>query len=141
MSDHPHAPLPDVNDPAMAPFWSALRDGKVVVQECQNCGHQRWPALPSCPDCWSAEAQWAEVEAAGTLWSYVIYHRALSRAFEDEVPYAIGMVELAGGPRITARLRVPFEAIHIGMRCQATFKQASKDVVLLEWDEKVGAAG
>ncbi len=65
----------------------------------------RHPALAtagaaSCPECLSLEWEWHQVQPTGTLLSYAVYHRAFDPAFQDEIPYTVGYVQLDDGPRM-----------------------------------------
>src|SRR6202012_3573533 len=75
-------PLPDLDDPLTAPFWTAARDGRLVAQRCANCGYLRWPPGPVCNECLTPGGEWAELSPHGTLYSYAEYHRALDPAFK-----------------------------------------------------------
>lgn len=86
------------------PFWDAARDGKLSFQQCHQCSFIRWPAAGVCPECLSREASWVDVEGSGTVWSNVVYHRAYAPTFKDEIPYAVGLVELDCGVRLVTRL-------------------------------------
>jgi uncharacterized OB-fold protein len=71
-----------------------------------------------------------DLPAEGEIWSYVVYRRGLSPAFADEVPYAVGVVEVAGLHFIT-RIDGPLDAIRVGGRVQAVFTDVSDEVTLL----------
>jgi uncharacterized OB-fold protein len=125
--------LPDVDDPASAPFWAGLRRRAVVVQRCDACSHYRYPPLARCPECSGQEAQWVEVGPSGTVWSFAVYHRALHPSFAADVPYTVAVVELDDGPRITARMRRDAGPVAVGDRVAAHFEDVSDDVTLLTW--------
>jgi uncharacterized OB-fold protein len=105
------APTPDQ---LSEPFWAALAERRILVQECPACGRRRFPRLPSCPYC-AAEGG-IDVEAPGpaVVYSFVRVHRALTPASADEVPYCVATVDLDGGGRIHARVEPP-EAVEIGI--------------------------
>ena len=44
-------------------FWSGLREERLLVQRCDDCGLLRHPPRPMCPRCNSLE--WGTVEASG----------------------------------------------------------------------------
>jgi uncharacterized OB-fold protein len=60
--------------------------------------------MPACPWCGSGDADWRAVSGEGVVYSWVGVQRALTPAFESEVPYTIATVELAEGARVFARL-------------------------------------
>jgi uncharacterized OB-fold protein len=125
--------LPDADDPLLGPHWRGLRDGRILVQSCQECGYLRWQPASVCPECLTPGGTWREVPPTGTLWSYTVYHRSLHPAFKALVPYAVGLVELEAGPRMIGRLAVEEAELTIGMRLKAEFRPASADITLIEW--------
>jgi uncharacterized protein len=125
--------LPDVTDPVSAPFWRGLRERVIVVQKCCACGAIRYPPLVGCPECLGREAEWVEVGPQGSVWSYAVYHRALQPAFADEIPYTVAVVELDGGPRITARMVRGIGPVAVGDRVAADFEEVSAEVTQLKW--------
>ena len=78
------------------------------------------------------------MDPIGTLWSYVVYHRALGRGFAEDVPYAVGLVEIDGDLQIIARVEAPLDSIEIGMAVRAKFTEVTADVTLLSWAPTAG---
>jgi uncharacterized OB-fold protein len=111
------APTPDQ---LSEPFWAALAERRVLVQECPACGRRRFPRLPSCPYCAAEGGTDVEVPGTGTVYSFVRMHRALTPAMADEVPYTIATVDLDGGGRIFGRVE-PAEAVVIGLAVGPVF--------------------
>jgi len=125
-------PLPDIDRPLSAPFWAALRNRRICVQRCTDCGNTRYPAVPLCPTCLARNSEWVDLPREGEIWSYVVYRRGLAPAFADEVPYAVGVVEVAGLPFIT-RIDGPLDTIRVGGQVQAVFTDVSEEVTLLSF--------
>jgi uncharacterized OB-fold protein len=129
----PAIPVPDAKDPLMAGFWEASKRHALAVQKCNNCGEVRFPALPICANCWSEDQAWVETEPNGTVYSYVVYHRAFSPAFKEDIPYAVGRVKSAAGPVFTVRLDIPLDKISVDMPVVASFKDVTDDISLLQF--------
>ncbi|SNQ45304.1 conserved hypothetical protein [Frankia canadensis] len=126
--------LPDVKNPLAAPFWAGLREHRLVVQRCPACGTKRYPAAPLCTACLTPGGEWVDVAPEGELWSYVVYRRALSPAFADDVPYPIGLVEVDDARlQILSRIDAPPDSISIGARMRARFTPVTETVTLLSW--------
>ncbi|MET7391999.1 OB-fold domain-containing protein [Dactylosporangium sp. NPDC005572] len=85
-------------------FWSEAAEGRLVFQRCDRCAYLRWPAAGVCPECLDRGFRWEEVEPAGTVWSYAVYHRAYSPAHKDRLPYNVALVELTCGVRLLSTL-------------------------------------
>jgi len=118
--------LAPVTDPLTAPFWDAASKGRLVIQRCRACGELRWPPLVGCPECHGRDATWDEVRPTGTIWSFVVYHRAFAAELKDEIPYTVAMVQLDDGPYLVGRLHDAEDAGHrpaIGDRVTAVFTE------------------
>jgi uncharacterized OB-fold protein len=46
----------------------------------------------------AAEFAWQAVSGRGRVFSYVVFHQVYHRAFEDDVPYNVALVQLEEGP-------------------------------------------
>lgn len=77
---------------------TALRGGA-----CEECGTRTFPARPCCPGCQSAAVQPVPLAGTGRIWTYTVLHAAPPE-YTGTVPYALGVVELDDGVRITATL-------------------------------------
>jgi uncharacterized OB-fold protein len=129
----PARPLPAADDPQTAAFWQGTKAGEVRAQRCDACGYLRWPPAPICPECQHAASTWVRLNPRGTLVSYCVYHRALDPAFRDEIPYAVGYVQLEEGPRMYGQLDGPIDGLEVGQQVSAVFRAASPDVTLVRW--------
>jgi uncharacterized protein len=113
--------LAPITDPLTVPFWDAARKGRLVIQRCQACGELRWPPLVGCPECHGRDTTWDEVHSTGTIWSFVVYHRAFAAELKDEIPYTVAMVHLDDGPYLVGRFEDDGGPAVIGDRVTAVF--------------------
>jgi uncharacterized OB-fold protein len=104
------APEPDDES---APWWSGLRDRRVVLQRCDACGRARFPPMPACPWCGSRATTTVEASGHGTVYSFVTAHQAVSPGYDGALPYTVATVELDEGPRVLAQVEPPL-AVSIG---------------------------
>jgi uncharacterized protein len=98
------APPVPASDHDSQEFWTELRAHRIVLQRCTGCDRRRFPAIPSCPYCAHPEWRSEEISGTGTVFTYIVVHRAFDAAFTADVPYAVATVDLDGGGRIAARL-------------------------------------
>jgi uncharacterized OB-fold protein len=126
-------PIPNLDDPDMRPFWRALRERRLTAQRCGHCAALRFPALPICDTCLEEESEWVDVTQTGTIWSFVVYHRAFHPGFKDELPYAVAIVETDDGPRYTGTVVGPLPEVAIGRRVHAIFEDATPEFTMLKW--------
>jgi len=96
--------LSPIDDPLAGPFFAAVGEGRLAVQRCDSCSAFRWPPLSGCPECRSRETTWTDVAPSGTVWSFVVYHRAFAASLKNDIPYTVLMVELDDGPYMVGRL-------------------------------------
>ncbi|MCC6763254.1 MAG: Zn-ribbon domain-containing OB-fold protein [Deltaproteobacteria bacterium] len=123
-------PLPE-HEGDLAPFLAAAREHRLVVQRCDGCGMLRFPPRELCSGCLSTAASWREVSGRGEIFSFNVMHQVYHPAFAREVPYAVVVIKLAEGPKITSNLvNYPVDRIRIGMPVEVVFEDVSADVTL-----------
>jgi uncharacterized OB-fold protein len=116
--DPPPQPVPD---PDSAGFWQATADGRLAIRRCQACGWWSQPPLERCRYC-AAVMAYEEVSGEGTLYSFIVVHQPAVPGFGEELPYLIGLVDLAEqeGLRLVARLEdVDADELRVGLPVRA----------------------
>ncbi|HVC85438.1 MAG TPA: OB-fold domain-containing protein [Solirubrobacteraceae bacterium] len=103
----------------VAPFWDALREGRLALQRCRDCGRARFPVAPVCPYCGGRSCDWRRLSGKGTVHSWIRYHRGYLPEFAPLMPYAVLCVALDDGPRMFGRLAGDGADPWIGMPVQA----------------------
>ena len=93
-----------VRDDATGPFFDAARGEELVIQKCSSCGHLLGLDARTCPVCESTALHWIPASGRGSVVTWTVVHRAPHPAFADLVPYTVGIVELAEGPWMYARI-------------------------------------
>ena len=127
----PHQPLLPTPDSDSLPFWEACREGVLQFQVCTRCSALRHPPRGVCAGCGSADFRWKPVSGKGTVYSFVIYRRAFHASLQDDLPYAVALIDLNEGLRIVSRLvDSPMEEIFIGMPVEVRFVQVGGESVL-----------
>ncbi|WP_109806194.1 Zn-ribbon domain-containing OB-fold protein [Sphingosinithalassobacter portus] len=89
------------------PFWQAAEERRLVLPFCCVGDRAFWPPSPISPYAGGCEVEWREVARRGRLVSRIVTRRGFQQAFGDLLPYAIGLVELAGDVRLCAHLSDP----------------------------------
>lgn len=97
-----------------------------MLQKCGNCGHIRFPLGPVCTVCLSEETQWAELSGKGEVLCHLVFHQVYSKAWSEDVPYSVVMVQLDEGPRVFSNItgldRSDTETDLVGRRVEAVFE-------------------
>ena len=122
-------PTPEINDENRA-FWEGCRQGDLRVQKCSNCGHIRHLS-PACPQCLKAEHEWVAASGRGTVYSWIVVHQRYNRAFEEDLPYNVTIVELDEGPRmVTSLVDVENQDIKAGTPVEVVFDRVTEEITL-----------
>lgn len=85
-------------------YREALLRGSLVVQKCTDCGSLNMYPRYRCPKCQSDNLGWHEASGDATLHSYTVLRLGAPDGFEQDIPYALGVVKLAEGVQLLARL-------------------------------------
>lgn len=97
--DAARKPLP-MADADTASFWQGLREGKLLLQHCDDCRHVQYYQQALCRACGGENLTHRPASGRGKVHSFSVVHRAPGPAFKADVPYAVLLVELAEGPRM-----------------------------------------
>ncbi len=117
-------------------FWEGIKEHKLVLQRCKECGTWVHPPKPACPKCRSFEKEWAPSSGKGTVYSWVTYQESPDPAFK--APYSVVLVELDEGVRLISNMvDTKPEEISIGLPVEVVFDDISDDLTLPKF-RKVG---
>ena len=134
-------PIPAIT-PDMQPFFDAAKRHELVVQRCTQCGTHRFPAREICSTCLSRAAQWVPVSGEGEIFSYNVMHQVYHPGFADAVPYAVVVVKLKEGAKLTSNLvGVAPHEIKIGMLVTVVFEDFTDEVTLPKFAPAVPSVG
>ncbi|HEY8450436.1 MAG TPA: Zn-ribbon domain-containing OB-fold protein [Bacillota bacterium] len=126
----PQRPLPEPT-PETRPYWEAAREGRLLVQRCNACGHRQFYPRRICTRCLSEDLGWIEASGRGTIYTFTVTHRAAGPAFEPLVPYVCAIIELEEGVRMLSNIIDCDPAqLRIGQRVQVDFLQLSPEIAL-----------
>lgn len=76
---------------------------RLLGGHCGTCGRHHFPRGEVCPYCSSDSCSAAELGPHGSLWLYTAVLRS-PPGYRGEVPFGFGIVDLAEGVRVVARL-------------------------------------
>lgn len=123
-------PLPEPTDDSK-PFWDGLKERRLMLQRCADCGAVRHYPRPMCGECHSMEVDWVEASGRGTLYSWTETHHPFHVGFRGETPYILATVELEEGVRIQSQLLdASLGDLSLGAVVETVFGQADAEFVL-----------
>lgn len=127
-------PLPRPTDISQ-PYWDAATAGKLVIQECQDCGSKQFYPRNLCMKCGSDRLGWLTCSGEGGIYTYTINHRAPHPYFKDKVPYVVAMIDLDEGVRMMANIQGENALrARIGARVRIVFEDTGSGVTLPQFE-------
>ena len=126
-----------VADDLRKPFWDAVNEKRLILQNCTDCNRLQYPPRQTCLACGSGEKlEWKEVEGKGHIsTSIVIEDGRLNRRMPDQ-PYNLALITLDEDTSINFYSNLPgippYEA-PIGAAVQVIFEEVAPDQLIHEW--------
>jgi len=123
-------PLPTITD-FNRPFWEGAQEGKLRLQQCDDCDHYRYPISDYCPRCLSDQATWRSLSGNGEVFSTIVFHQVYHPAFKNDVPYNVSLIQLEEGPRLFSNvIGIPPDQVKVGDKVKAVFDKIDDTVTL-----------
>ena len=109
-------------------YWREIPQRyRLEAARCASCGEVSYPPRLVCRKCRSRRFETITLPDEGTLLTYTITRVGPSQ-FSSLTPYAVGIVELDGGVRITAQIAdCEFDKLAIGQRVRLEFRRIQED--------------
>jgi uncharacterized OB-fold protein len=120
--------------PVSQRFWDALREEKVELQHCDDCGQWVYYPRSRCPACLSDRLTWTAVAGDGFVYTFTVSEQPTAPPFADEVPQLLAVVELTEGVRVSTTL-VDVDPVHVsvGMPVAPVFDHGDDGLTLLRF--------
>ncbi len=96
---------------------------RLEAGKCNSCGHISFPPRVVCPKCKSKEFETVNLSDEGTLKTFTVI-RVASDTFSLQTPFAVGIVELNDGVKLTTQIAdVDFDQLKIGQKVKMVFRK------------------
>jgi len=123
-------PVPDIS-PDTRPYWDGLKEGRLMLQRCADCGKIRHYPRPVCDGCYSMNVGWVQASGRGSIHSYTISHHPFHAGFKEELPFILVTVDLEEGVRLNAQARhISENEVRIGLPVRIGTERATDDFAL-----------
>ena len=112
-------------------FWREIPQRYSLVGiKCTVCDRNYFPPRESCPYCRRksmGKMKEIQFKGKGEVITYSIIHVG-PEDFEEQVPYAVAIIQLDEGPHVTAQIvDCDLDEIKIGMKVESTFRMIQKE--------------
>jgi len=112
-------------------YWDAAKEGRLVLQQCQDCGKPQFYPRGVCSHCLSSDLDWIEASGRGTVHSFTVAHRAPHPGFGGDVPFVIAIIELDEGVRMMSNiLDCDPNAVRIDMPVKVVFRAETPEITI-----------
>jgi uncharacterized OB-fold protein len=96
------------------------------ASRCKSCAEVYFPPRLACANCGSRRFETVTLSDQGCLVTYTIIRVGPSQ-FADQTPFAVGIVELDGGVRITSQIvDCEIDKLAVGQRVRLEFRRIQK---------------
>jgi uncharacterized OB-fold protein len=126
-----------VPDELSKPFWDAVNEQRLLLQNCTACDRLQYPPRQTCLACGSAEnLEWKDVEGRGHVSTYIVIEDGrLGRRMPDQ-PYNLALITLDQDTSVNFYSNlpgVPPYEVPVGAAVQVIFEQVGPDQLIHEW--------
>jgi len=98
---------------------------RLEAAKCKSCGKVCFPPRLVCQGCKGRTFETVRLGDEGKLLTYTVI-RVASDKFAKETPYAVGIVEMNDGVRLTAQL-TDIDGLEIGQNVKLVFRKIQDD--------------
>lgn len=126
----PDRPRPSRFEPpeseATAPFWTATRDRRLVLQWCRSCEAPIHYPREVCPSCLGDDLEFRDASGRGTVYAVSVMPKPANPLMAGREPYAVALVDLAEGVRLlTDVVGVDPWTVAVGTAVEVTWEPLS----------------
>ena len=126
-----------VPDELSQPFWDAVNERRLVIQNCTACDKLQYPPQAVCQVCGSSDwLEWKEPEGKGHIAAYIVIEDGrLNRRMPDQ-PYNLALVTLDQDPTVNFYSNlpgVPAYEVPVGAAVELTFEEVAPGQLIHEW--------
>jgi uncharacterized OB-fold protein len=106
------------------PFFEGARDGRLMLQTCDDCGSWHYPVRARCGECGGTRLSWSPASGRGTVYSHGRLRRVYHPRHEGRLPLILAVIDLDEGVRINSNLvDVEPEAVRAGLAVEVSFER------------------
>ena len=131
--ESPNRPLPHPLTPEAKPYWDGLKEHKLRLPKCEDCGKPFFYPRILCPFCQSRCITWIQASGQGKLYAFEIAYQSFNPAFKIKPPYILAMIELAEGPHMYSNLihiEPDPKAVKCDMPVEVVFEKLTDDITI-----------
>ena len=100
---------------------------RLEAGKCTKCGKVSFPPRLVCPKCKTRKFKTINLKDEGKILTYTVI-RVASDKFSKETPFAVGIVEVSDGVRLTTQIAdADVDKLKIGQKVKLVFRKIQDD--------------
>ncbi|MBM4168223.1 MAG: Zn-ribbon domain-containing OB-fold protein [Ignavibacteria bacterium] len=100
---------------------------QLVAARCTSCGTIGFPPRRVCKHCRGRQFEPTKLDSDGKILTFTIIRVGADR-FSKQTPYAVAVIELNDGTRLTAQVTdCELESLEIGQKVRLVFRKIQED--------------
>ncbi|RLT35217.1 MAG: hypothetical protein DWI59_04350 [Chloroflexi bacterium] len=123
-------------DAVSKPFWDAVQEKRLIVQNCTACNTMQYPPRPRCQECNSEALDWKETSGKGHILTFGILEDSHLPVRAADQPLNLAVVTLDDDPRINFYSNLPGTPVRqavVGGAVEVTFEECPDGSLIHEW--------
>ena len=125
-----------VPDEVSQPFWDAVQERRLIVQQCSGCNTLQYPPRATCQDCNSDQLTWKETSGKGHVLTWGVLEDSHLPVRAADQPLNLAVVTLDEDPNINFYSNLPgtpVRQVKVGDAVEVTFVEAPDGSLIHEW--------
>ncbi len=109
-------------------YWREIPQRyRLEAGKCTGCGKVYFPPRLVCPECKGREFETFRLAGTGKVATYTVIHVPATQ-FSDEAPFAVGVIQMDEGVRITSQIvDCDLASIRIGQPVRVEFRKVQEE--------------
>jgi len=100
---------------------------QLLAARCSSCGSIAFPPRRVCRKCQGQKFEAAKLSSEGTILTFTVIRVGADR-FSKQTPYAVAIVELNDGVKITTQIAdADVDTLQIGQKVRLVFRKIQED--------------
>ena len=123
-------------DELSKPFWDAVQERRLMVQNCASCGRNQYPPRAACQFCQGQTLNWKDVEGKGHVITWGVLEDSHLPVRAADQPLNLVVVGLDEDPNINFYSNLPGQPVRqvkVGGKVELTFVEAPDGSLIHEW--------
>ena len=125
-----------VPDEVSQPFWDAVQERRLIVQQCSGCNTLQYPPRATCQDCNSDQLTWKETSGKGHVLTWGVLEDSHLPVRAADQPLNLAVITLDEDPDINFYSNLPGlppKQVPVGAAVEVYFEEVGPGQLIHEF--------